>query len=518
MTTAQLATLAALTEDQRTALGALAQSLFPHAPGANTLPHVKVIPCHDYTIGKCFDTWVVHFADNIRAVYNLDDGDIRINGACIKWLSTKLTPGPTRQVYENLAVDVKADWTRLKAALSQAFTDDKDRLDFLSRLDAHQRTPDMALRTYKDSLLAKMDKYQGALKAVRAEWDRTACQRFREGLKNPLLKAHLMMSCPDDNGIEEAFKIATSWENTLGQLNKDTSQSTGANSLVSALLGIPANDTSTITPKMSALGIAAMDRPIDDRMASLETKVKQNEMHVAEARDGIVNLKTQFAEMKDDIKNGFQNLRKDLGMHGQHGATVARPAVATYHQPAYTPAYQPAQQQGYTGAYQNPQPQQVRYQNPPQQQPRPQNQQNPPQPRANVGTNHGQPVVQGLTPGSQYVNNAPNVMQNPKWQNTGARPQVPNQAAAPTRSTTQQARPVIGAMETTGVAPEVDADGVDWAFSNPMAHGNIGNGWQSFPTENHQSGYVPDPQGLLLFAKQEGFQVPAEAPGGPSPA
>ena len=508
MSAEQLATLAGLTADQRAAIEALARNLGlgPQAQQAG-VPHVKAIPCASFSIGKDFDTYIVHFVDNIRAVYNITGADDRLDDLCLQWLSSKLEPGPTRQVYENLGPNAKNNWGRLKAALSEAFTDDKDRLDFLSRMDAHQRTPEMSLRTYKDSLLAKMDKYQAPLKAVQAEWNRTACQRFREGLKNPLLKAHLMMNCPEDSTtIEEAFKVATSWENTLSQLNKDTKQLPGSTAFVSALMGIPANNSDAVTPKMGALGIAAMDRPMDERVASLETKVKLNEMHVAEARDGIVNLKAQFSEMRDDIKSGFQSLRRDLGMYNRPVVAGPKPPANPYHQQGYGQAFQPPQPQRYAPPPQQhappPQPH-AKYQNPP-----PQN--------TNAGSG-GQPgLVQGLTPGSRYVNNVPGIVRNRGLQNTSAPPRAPAQAAP-----THPAPPVLGAMESTGATPDIDADGVDWSFANPMAMGNIGNGWQSFPTEVYNAGYVQDPKGLYVYPQQEGqegFQSPAEVPGGPSPA
>ena len=166
LTQEQLATLAALTDAQRTALGDLAASMGlgaanqRAAAAANALPQIKIIPCPNYTVGGDFDLWVVHFMDNVRAVYNLPSGDVRLADQYKHWLSTKLEPGPARAAYENLPPTTKDDWSLLKAALSDAFTDDKEKLDFLSRLDAHQRTPGMSLRHYKDTLLQKMEKYQ----------------------------------------------------------------------------------------------------------------------------------------------------------------------------------------------------------------------------------------------------------------------------------------------------------------------------------------------------------------------
>ena len=71
----------------------------------------------------------------------------------------------------------------------------------------------------------------------------------------------------------------------------------------------------------------------------------------------------------------------------------------------------------------------------------------------------------------------------------------------------------MGAMEGVG-CPEWGSEGVDWAFSNPMALGNMGNGWQSFPEDARNMGYNKEPEGSLTFAQQQDqpdFRNPAGA-------
>ena len=331
---ANLAALAGLDQAQINALGLLVQRMNIGQNRADALPHVKNIPCPIYTIGGDFDTWVVAFMDNIRAVYNLDAADARLPSLYLKWISTKLASGATRAAYENLEQAVKVDWAQLKKALSECFTDEKDKLFFLARMDAHKRLPGQSLRTYMDSLLIKMDKYQGALKGVPEEWRRTALQRFREGLQNPLLKAHLMLNCAEESStIKDAFKIATSWENTLAQLGKD-SDSEGSDSMVSALLGLPTKvDTGRgVTPRMAAMGVSSESDLLARRMGALETKVRQNELHIAEVKDTVSCIKVGMDEVKRDISKGFAGLRQDL-------ASRPRPQYTqSQGQPQYTPA------------------------------------------------------------------------------------------------------------------------------------------------------------------------------------
>ena len=243
---AQLAGIAGLQPAQVNALGALFRQL-----GLNQQPqrqpqlaHVKNIPCSTYAIGQDFDIWVITFMDNVRACYNLKADDAQLPGLFLQWVSTKLSPGPTRAAFENLPAATKGSWALLKPALSEAFTDQKEKIAFLSRLDAHQRQPGQSLRTYKDSLLQKMEKYQSGLKTVPEEWRRVSLQRFREGLRNNLLRAHLHLNCPTDSAtLDEAFQTATSWENTMTHLSAETREG-GTDGIVSALFGLPAAEAS----------------------------------------------------------------------------------------------------------------------------------------------------------------------------------------------------------------------------------------------------------------------------------
>ena len=306
---AAAAALAGLNEGQVDTIARLLQlAAGAGGNGGNRRPHIKNIPCSSYAIGKDFSTWKTYFRDNVRATFNLRNDADDMDELCASWISTKLEPGPTRSVYENLDQTTKEDWTELDKALTAAFTDDKERLDFLSRMNAHKRTQGMSLRTYKDTLLTKMDMYQKELKGVPSEWERTALQRFREGLNNPLLSANIMMNCIGDSAtLESAFQLAMSWENTLSHLGKQDSSSNGTNPLVSAMMGIPT---------MGGLQMASTsnDQQPECRLAHMETKIKQNEMSIAEVKAGVNQLQTSFADMSGTIAKGFQDLRNDMGM------------------------------------------------------------------------------------------------------------------------------------------------------------------------------------------------------------
>jgi hypothetical protein len=98
-------------------------------------------------------------------------------------------------VYDGLAADVKVDWAQLEPTLSDAFTDENENLEFLSKTDSFKRAPNMTLREYRNDLQRRIHKYQPDLRNIPAEFNRTAVQRFREGLWDIHLAAHIMMQC-----------------------------------------------------------------------------------------------------------------------------------------------------------------------------------------------------------------------------------------------------------------------------------------------------------------------------------
>ena len=321
---AQVAALAALTPEQVATLTNLMNNLHVQPRRADTLPHVKNIPWPSYNIGEDFLAWLAGFTDNVRCAYDLPENDARLPALLLKWIVTKLSSGPTRAAYDNLDATVRANWNQLKAALSECYLDENEKLTFLSRLDSHRRIPGQTLRAYKDSLLMKMTKYQPQLRTIAEEWRRTSLQRFREGLNNPLLKAHLMLVCPDASAdIEEALKAATAWENTINQIGKETKGSS-AESLVSAMMGLPtASLSASVTPMMAGLG--STNDSLNRRFEALETKVRQNELDIAEVKDSLSRVKASVDEMKEDINKGFNDLRRDLATAHQKVVYAAQP-------------------------------------------------------------------------------------------------------------------------------------------------------------------------------------------------
>ena len=459
---AAAAALAGLNNAQIQAVGQLMQFIQNPAGGARgaaRLPTPKSIPCSNYVIGQDYNVWSLHFKDNVRAVYSITAEDDRLGGLCLQWISTKLDPGPARAVYDNLPEDSKATWELLNAALAKAFTDDKERLDFLGRMNAHQRTPGMSLRTYKDQLLQKMDNYQSGLRAIPAEFERVAVQRFREGLNNKLLSANIMMNCIGDKAtIEHAFTLATNWENTMSHLGATPEDPSGT-AVIAGLLGVPS--VSAATPVVAGLAMNNMSRQPDEaRWDAVNTKLKEHELKIATLTDGQEHIKTSITE-------GFKEMRQEM-------AALRRDVTQPRQQPYYNsqlqrPAYQARPQQN----FQYQQQYRIRPGNP--------------------------ATVPGITPNSRYVNN-----------------NIPSSATY-TRPSNQHPEPHIGAASAQPEGTQNQAQPVP-AFSNPMVDNhtmaafNLGHGWQPMVDEIGRDGYNHFPQGEYCYTG--GFRQPADHNGG----
>ena len=122
--------------------------------------------------------WLGHFKDNLRATYELPRNAQNLPELYINWVSTKMEPRPTRMVYDNLTDEVKDDWILLEPALDAAFRNESEEREFMTRMDAFQRSKGQSLREYRDELVRRMDKYRAALRQVPAEWEREAIHRF----------------------------------------------------------------------------------------------------------------------------------------------------------------------------------------------------------------------------------------------------------------------------------------------------------------------------------------------------
>ena len=265
---------------------------------------MRNVPIEVYRVGMDFDAWVCMFVDTIKAVNNLTDSQAdvtRLNALSLSWLPTKLEHGSARSAYDNLPQDQKDTWPTLKNALSKAFRDTSDEIAFLNSESHWRRTPGMSLRDYRNGLVVRLDKYMSGLRGVDQEWNRAAVRRFRAGLDNPIIAAHILMQCTGDkHTLEEAFSIAVNFENTLTTLNNSaTVAPTLAGMLPVAQMAALADP-----PQMNVL--QSQSQPQDRRFEAIETSVRKSELDMSELKSAITEVK----EGMKDIKTEFDNLRQ----------------------------------------------------------------------------------------------------------------------------------------------------------------------------------------------------------------
>ena len=415
----------------------------------------KSIPCETYKSGQDFDLWVVTFIDNVRAVNGLTATDARLNNLCLNWISTKLEVGPTRSVYDNLPQTAKANWPALKQALSDAYKDESEEILFLSRDDAWKRNG-MPLIDFKNGLLHRMQKYQPDLKTVQGEWDRTAVRRFRAGLQNPYLEAHILMSCVgNNNNLDHAYSVAANYENTLQTLGQS------GNKMVpnlATMFNVPQTAALAEAPQFSAL--SPFQEKVNDRLVALETASKKQELDVSElkaglteVRDGVKTIKEEIVQNKFSARPVYQRPLRPL-------YPVVRAPVSSYARPQY------------------------------------QYQSQAPRPR----------VVPGLTGGPGYLSHQPTPITQQGHQPqrlaqetyTNPSPQIgPNRASS--QGQTQASGPVLAAAEDCEQKHDTQAP-----FANPnLQYGyyDAGYGWTGTDLNDASAqGYDLAPDGVYVYS------------------
>ena len=242
------------------------------------------------------------FKDNVRASHGLQTADNALPRHYLNWIATKFEPN-ARTVYDGLPEDVKADWARLEPALSNVFTDENEKLEFLSKTDSFKRAPDMTLREYRDELQRRMNKYQPELRNIQAEFNRSAVQRFREGLRDMHLAAHIMMQCKGvRETLENALETAIAWETTMKHfVRKDQDTNERVTPLMSTMLGIP---TATMASLYTPASIRTVPQQATTSLEDLKVKFKEQELNIAElkAAQALTNDRIGYMESEESEK------------------------------------------------------------------------------------------------------------------------------------------------------------------------------------------------------------------------
>ena len=260
---------------------------------------VRSLSIESYESGTDFDAYIRLFEDVVKATYNLKDTDVdKVKVNCLKWLPVKLKVGATRSAYDILTDAQKNDWIELKRALTLAFRNKSEEIHFINNENAFKRSG-MPLREYRDGMVQRMDKYMPNLRGVDEEWQRCAVRRFRAGLMNPVLEAHILMSCNNDrHTLDHAYSVACTYENTLNTISQTSG--VGPNNALASVLPIAQFSALSLeAPQLGAL--SGQNEKNERRFESLEANVKKTELDITEVKTGLTEVKETMKEIKDTL-------------------------------------------------------------------------------------------------------------------------------------------------------------------------------------------------------------------------
>ena len=302
----------------------------------------KTVPCEIYKVNNDFKQWCTLFLDSLRAVNNLTTSQAdkpEVDRLCIKWLPTKLESGSVRSVYDNLDQTIKENWDLLKPALEEAFRDTSEEIRFLNSENAYKRRPGQSLQDYKNGLILRLEKYQGGLKTVQAEWEKQAVRRFRCGLDNPVLSAHILMSCTGPkHTLEYAFNVACTFENTIQTIGESGSGAKGMDPSMASLITIPQMASLSLEPPPQFSALSPQQEKTEKRLDIVETSLKKNELDMTELKAGVTEVKESLKTLKADAEQN--RYKQNYQQRVRSAYPVARmPLYNQYSRPQFRPQY-----------------------------------------------------------------------------------------------------------------------------------------------------------------------------------
>ena len=75
----------------------------------------------------------------MRAAYQYQTDDARLNEACCSWIGAKLEPGPTLTAYQNLSDATKRDWDALRMELAKLYCNEEEKQSFLANVGGYKK-------------------------------------------------------------------------------------------------------------------------------------------------------------------------------------------------------------------------------------------------------------------------------------------------------------------------------------------------------------------------------------------
>ena len=151
----------------------------------------------------------------------------------------------------------------------------------------------------KNGILHRMNKYQAGLKAVPAEWERTAVRRFLAGLEDPVLSAHILMTCRAENHtLDHAYSVASNYENTIKTITDNGTKQVLPN--MASMLNIPQMASLSLEPPQFSV-LSPSQEKTNERLEALETAAKKHELDVTEVKAGLSEVREGLSQIKEEM-------------------------------------------------------------------------------------------------------------------------------------------------------------------------------------------------------------------------
>ena len=302
---------------------------------------VRAINCRSYKMGEDWSHYVSYFRENVRASYQYQPTDARLNGACCTWIGSKLEAGPTNTAYQNLPATTKNDWALLDRELSKLYCNEEEKQNFLANPGGFKKGS-QTLMEYKNELVRLVGLYQPELAGVPTEYQRQLVDRFIGGMDNPDLKKKLRFYCKRDRlNINDAYEFAVDYESTEVEEKVKEVAAAVRPSSVFAVAAAPLSG-----PSVNPAPIRVLERSVDPKVKAIELGLEQVRAEQAQARDNLDIFQRKVEEKFSGLGTRFDRLETLITNQQQ-----SRPRLML------TPFPRPPQGQGMgRGGYRGPRP------------------------------------------------------------------------------------------------------------------------------------------------------------------
>ena len=166
------------------------------ALGAVAAPakHHREITYPEYKTKDDFPQWISGFASRIQSVLGFRREETnRVREEVLRSIGGKLSVGTALDTYEGLPEEIKSNYDRLVARLTEEFTDPRARKKFNKKKNYNVRKKDQSIKDYKQAIVEDMKRYSDIPATIvtvaggvvpNPLWEKNGVERFIEGIRD----------------------------------------------------------------------------------------------------------------------------------------------------------------------------------------------------------------------------------------------------------------------------------------------------------------------------------------------